>query len=79
MTMPGFTAENSIGWTIPYRPTRSADQAEGIHPQSFPRDAALSVFRCTPEFKWVWAVCDVIDGVPIFCQKLQFLGYACSY
>jgi hypothetical protein len=75
MTLPGFSAENSIGGTIPYQLARSPSKAVGIQPQG----VTLRIGRrCAPRFEWVWAVCNVIDGVPIYCQKLEYLGIECS-
>lgn len=78
MTLPGFSAENSMGRTIPYQLAGSACEAQGVHPQGIPQGAVFNRARCFPRFEWVWGVCNVIDGVPIFCQKLQFLGVACT-
>jgi hypothetical protein len=79
MTLPGFNAENSIGRTVSYHLAPTAGEVEGIQPQlDIPEGAALELARCLPQFREVWSVCNVIDGVPIYCQEFQFLGFACS-
>ena len=79
MTLPGFNAENLIGSTISHQPARSAGEVAGIRPQlDIPEGAALGLARCLPQFRIVWAVCNVIDGTPIYCQEIQFLGFVCS-
>jgi len=79
MTLPGFNAEASIGRTISYQPARSASEVEGIQPQlDIPEGGAFELARCLPQFRMVWAVCNVIDGTPIYCQEIQFLGFVCS-
>jgi len=77
MKMPGFTAENATGRTGPFRTTRSAGAGAGLYPQGIP-GGDYTVARCLPKFEWVWAVCNHIDGNPIYCRELEFLGWACS-
>lgn len=80
MNLPGFSAENSIastGRTSPYRLTGRAGEAAGLYPQGI-TEADFTLARCLPQFGWVWAVCGHIDGNPVYCREIEFLGPACS-
>lgn len=77
MNLPGFSAENAIGGTGPYRLTRGAGAAPGLYPQAIPGGDSV-VARCLPNFEWIWAICGQINGHPFYCRELKFLGITCS-
>jgi len=71
MTMPGFSAENSIGKTIPYLPTRSRGGTEGVHP------AFLSVEHCYWKLETVWVYWKTFRHTPLYAPVQKWV-YTCD-
>ena len=75
MTMPRFSAENSVGRPILYQLGGGGGERKGIQPQGIPLGVTFGLARCLPQFETVWVLCN--PELRIYCPEIRFMGFAC--